>query len=100
VFLETTMPSKADTFSVRLPEEVKSQLDELAVLTKRSRSFLVQEAVSAYVADRAAYLRDIDSAVLSAESGIGHSGDQIFEWLESWGTDNEKPSPSPDIKPV
>lgn len=94
------MPSKAETFSVRLPDEVKVQLDELAVLTKRSRSFLVQEAVTSYVKDRAAYLRDIDSAVLSAESGLGHSGEQIFGWMESWGTDREQPSPAPDIKPA
>lgn len=94
------MPSKADTFSVRLPDEVKSQLDELAALTKRSRSFLVQEAVSSYVKDRAAYLRDIDSAVQSAESGLGHSGEQIFGWMESWGTASEVSSPAPDIKPA
>ena len=94
------MPSKAETFSVRLPDEVKSQLDDLAALTKRSRSFLVQEAVTSYVNDRAAYLRDIDQALASAASGVGHSGAQIFDWMESWGTDDELPSPSPDIKPV
>jgi predicted transcriptional regulator len=92
--------SRPDTFSVRLPDEVKSQLDELAALTKRSRSYLVQEAVASYVKDRAAYLQDIDQAMASAESGVGHSGEQIFEWMESWGTDSEKPSPAPDIKPA
>lgn len=92
------MPSKADTFSVRLPDDMKSQLDQLAKLTKRSRSFLVQEAIAFYVKDRAAYLLDIDEAVASAESGIGHSGEQIFEWMNSWGTDGELPSPQPDLK--
>jgi predicted transcriptional regulator len=51
------MPSKAETPSVRLPDTVKTQPDELARLTKRSRSFIVQEAVSSYVQDRADYMR-------------------------------------------
>ena len=93
------MPSKADTFSVRLPDAVKAQLDELATLTKRSRSFLIQEAVANYVKDRSAYLQDLDRAVLSAESGHGHSGEQIFSWMESWGKESELPSPEPDIRP-
>jgi predicted transcriptional regulator len=35
------MPSKSQTFSVRLPDDVKRELDELARTTKRSRSFIV-----------------------------------------------------------
>ncbi len=92
------MPTKAETFSVRLSEELNRQVDELARLTKRSRSFIVKEAVEAYVRDRAAYLRDLDAAVASAESGVGHSGEQIFTWMKSWGTSSELPSPGPDIR--
>jgi predicted transcriptional regulator len=94
------MPSKAETFSVRLPDAVKTQVDELARLTKRSRSFIVQEAISTYVQDRADYMRELDEAVKSAESGNGHSGEQIFGWMRSWGTANELASPEPDIHPV
>jgi predicted DNA-binding protein len=43
------MPSKAETFSVRLPNDVKHQVDELARLTKRSRSFIVKEALDSYM---------------------------------------------------
>ena len=93
------MPSKAETFSVRLPDETKQQVDHLARLTKRSRSFIVKEAVTAYVRERGAYLQDLDAAVLSAESGVGHSSEQIFGWMRSWGTANELPSPTPDIHP-
>ncbi|MGL4488333.1 MAG: CopG family ribbon-helix-helix protein [Rhizobiaceae bacterium] len=93
------MPSKAETFSVRLSDTVKSQVDELARLSKRSRSYIVQEAIASYVQDRAAYLREIDEAVLSAEIGVAHSGEQIFGWMKSWGTEGEMPSPEPDIGP-
>lgn len=93
------MPDKVATFSVRLPDEVGRQVDQLARLTKRSRSFIVKEAVESYVRDRADYLQRLDDAVASAESGVGHSGEQIFTWMKSWGTSNELSSPIPDIQP-
>ena len=94
------MPAKADTFSVRLPDDVRVQVDTLAKLTHRSRSFIVKEAVSIYMRERTDYIRELDAAVKSAESGTGHSGDQIFSWLKSWGTEAELPSPLPDILPA
>lgn len=91
------MPIKAETFSVRLPDDVKTQVDHLAKLTLRSRSFIVNEAVAIYIRDRSEYIRELEMAVKSAESGIGHSSDQIFGWIKSWGTSAELPSPQPDI---
>ena len=94
------MPSKAETFSVRLSDAVKAHVDELARATKRSRSFIVQEAVANYVQDSADYMRELDEAVISAASGVGHSGEQIFGWMRSWGTANELVLPEPDIHPA
>ena len=93
------MPAKAETFSVRLAEDTKRQVDEYARLTKRSRSFVVNEAIETYMRDRIAYLRELDAAVVEAESGMGHSSDQIFRWMNSWGADDELPPPFPDIHP-
>jgi predicted transcriptional regulator len=92
-----TMPGSAETFSVRLPEETRRNVDKLATLTKRSRSFIINEAVEAYVNDRMAYLADLETAVQTAESGPGHSGEQIFKWMRSWGQADELPSPKPDL---
>ena len=94
------MPSKSETFSVRLPDEVKRELDELAPATKRSRSFIVNEAVATFVRERANYLRELDQAVKSAESGVGHSSERIFAWMNSWGSNDELPAPEPDIRPA
>jgi predicted transcriptional regulator len=94
------MPSKSETFSVRLPDEVKRELDELARATKRSRSFIVNEAVATFVRERANYLRELDQAVKSAESGVGHSSERIFAWMNSWGSNDELPAPEPDIRPA
>jgi predicted transcriptional regulator len=91
------MPSQAETFSVRLPNVTRQNVDKLAALTKRSRSYIINEAVEAYVKDRLAYVTDLDQAVSSSESGVGHSGEQIFDWIRSWGTEQELPSPKPDL---
>jgi len=40
-------------FSVRLPEELARQLDEIAAETERPRSFHVHKAVEAYVRELA-----------------------------------------------
>jgi predicted transcriptional regulator len=93
------MTSTAETFSVRLPDELRSEVDSLAVLTKRSRSFIVKEAVAAYVEDRRDYLKAIDEAVQEADKGIFVSGEAAFKWLDSIGTADEKPVPQADILP-
>jgi antitoxin ParD1/3/4 len=43
--------------------------------------------------------RDIKEAVLSAESGIGHSAEQVFAWMDDWAEGNKRPLPEPDVRP-
>lgn len=87
------------TFSVRLPDDLRQEVDEFAKATKRSRSFVVKEAVAAYMDDRKAYLQAIEEAVKEADEGVFISGDAVDRWLASWGTDNVLPMPKPDIFP-
>ena len=87
---------RMSTFSVRLPEPLKNDLDKLAQMTKRSRAHLVKEAVAAYVADQQAYIKELLEAKADAESGELHSREQIFAWMDSWGTERV-PKPPPDI---
>jgi hypothetical protein len=49
--------------------------------------------------DEEAYLAAIDEALAEADKGVFVSGEAVIDWLESWGTDNVKPSPEPDIFP-
>ena len=82
---------------VVMGDDLKQQVDNIARASRRSRSFIVKEAVETYVRDRAAYIRDLDLAVKSAESGVRHSGEQVFGWMRSWGTAGETASPKPYI---
>ena len=100
VFYATEMETvMSRPISVRLADNNQDKVDRFAKMTKRSRSFVINEAVEYYMRDRAGYLEDITEAVEDAHSGYGHSSDQIHAWMKSWGTDNELDSPSPDITP-
>lgn len=43
---------------------------------------------------------EIGLAVLSAKSGIGHSKEQVFSWLDALAEGRKLPIPAPDILPV
>lgn len=45
------MSASASTISIRLPEEDRAMLDKAATLTRRSRSFLVKEALERHLAE-------------------------------------------------
>jgi len=93
------IPTMAQPVSIRLEDQNKANVDRFAKMTKRSRSFVINEAVEAYLKDRVQYLEELNEAVADAQSGYGHSSEQIHTWMKSWGTKNELPTPTPDITP-
>jgi RHH-type rel operon transcriptional repressor/antitoxin RelB len=60
--------------SIRLPEHLAAALDEVAASAERSRSFVVQKAIEAYLADQADLqvaldrLKDPTDAVISLDA--------------------------------
>lgn len=82
---------------VRLDEHLESRLNALAVKTKRSKSFLAKEALSRYVEEEECKQRENDLTLSRweeyQETGEAVSNDAMMDWLDSWGTDNEKPCP-------
>jgi predicted transcriptional regulator len=91
------MADSSATFSVRLPDDLRQEVDDFAKATKRSRSFVVKEAVAAYMQEQKAYLAAIDEALAEADRGVFISGEAVSKWLASWGTPDELPAPEPDI---
>lgn len=86
------------TFSVRIPDDLRKEVDALARANKRSRAFLVKEALQAYVDEQKAHRDAIAEAIREAdESGEFISWEATGRWLKSWGTPDELPPPEPDI---
>src|SRR3546814_20626057 len=57
------------TMSLRLPTETKERLDALAKRTRRSRSFLAGEAVTAYVERELAIVEGIERGLADMRAG-------------------------------
>ena len=63
----------ATSITVRVPDNVVDQLDELAVSLERSRAYLVKKAVEMYLSEYADYLialerlRDKDDDIISSQ---------------------------------
>jgi predicted transcriptional regulator len=58
-----------DTMTIRLPSDTKDKLALLAVQTRRSKSFLAAEAVSAYVEREWAIVEGIKQGLSEIKAG-------------------------------
>jgi predicted transcriptional regulator len=85
------MTSANPATTVRFSEKTLVDMDRFAKLTKRSRSFIINEAVESYLEDRIAYLADLDAAVTSIDTQPTYSAETVFGWAKTWGTADEKP---------
>ena len=89
----------SETLTLRLSPETKRDLEAYARATQRSSAFIVKEALEAHLEERRAYLAAIEEAEREADEGVFVSGEAVIKWMRSWGTDNELPTPEPDIFP-
>ncbi len=78
------------TVTARLDSETKGKLDLLAKTTARSKSFLVSEAVRAYVKEQAWQIDAIKEGINQADAGNFASDDEIKSTFTKWGVDVEK----------
>jgi len=65
--------------------------------TKRSKSFLVKEALTRYIKEEARKQRENELTVARweeyQETGETVNNDAMTDWLKSWGTEQEKRGP-------
>ena len=82
---------------VRLDDQLEGRLSALAAKTKRSKSFLAKEALTRYIEEEERKQRENELTLARweeyQEAGETISNEDMKEWLESWGTDKEKPCP-------
>jgi len=76
--------------TARLDPETKEKLDLLAKSTARSKSFLISEAVRAYVKEQAWQIDAIKEGVEQADAGNFASNDEIRSTFAKWGVNVQK----------
>jgi RHH-type transcriptional regulator, rel operon repressor / antitoxin RelB len=84
--------------SARVDEKLNEELEKLAASSRRSKAFLITEALENYVEREAWINKKIDQDFRAAdESGKWISHEAMEKWIMSLGTANELPKPEPDV---
>ena len=80
------------------PKKIKA-LDKVAEALDRDRSYVLNQAVDAYLDVYRWQVKHIEEAVTQADAGgpfVAH--EDVAAWMASLGTENELPPPKPTIK--
>jgi len=85
----------AVTLSIRIPSEIREQLDDLSHATGRTKSFLAAEAIENYLAAQSWQVKAIEKAIEKADSNnvrfIEHN--KVIDWVNSWDSESERKIP-------
>jgi predicted transcriptional regulator len=87
------------TFSMRMDEDVKRRVEEIAKFEERSASYVAEKAIKQYLARIEYKKQQLELAEKEAEKGVWISGEAMTAWIESWDSEDELPTPEPDIFP-
>jgi len=82
-----------ETLSIRIDAETKKRLDALSKRSRRSKSFLAAEAITAYVESEERQLGELQDGITELESGKEVSHEKVSKWLRSWGKRGETKAP-------
>ncbi len=72
------------TMTVRLEDEVRDRLDQLAEATQRSKSFLAAEAIRAFVETNEWQILEIRAALREADAGDFASDKDVAALSRKW----------------
>ncbi len=73
------------TLSFRVDTEKARQLDELATATARPKSWLLEQALDAYLETQAWQVAHIEKGLKELDRGEGVPHAEVAAWLKSWG---------------
>ena len=83
--------------SVKLDDELKSRIKQLAESRRRTPHWIMREAIREYVQREEARERFLEEAESSwkafQETGLHLTGEEARGWLRTWGTKDERTMP-------
>ena len=75
------------TMTVRIEDEIKERLEQLALSTQRSKSFLAAEAIRDYVETNEWQIAEIQAALGEADAAQFASDADVKALARKWGVD-------------
>ena len=84
--------------SIKLDDELKGRVRNLAAARRRTSHWIMREAIAQYVEreeKRETLRRDtIEAWEEFQASGLRATAEEVENWLSSWGTEDELPAPA------
>lgn len=68
--------------SVNTKPEIRDRLDRLAAVTRRSKSFLANEAIERYLAAEEEFVERVEARRAEMKEGTGITGDELLSRFE------------------
>ena len=84
------------TTSVRLDDDLQDKLDTTADKLKRTKGWIINEALRQYLEREERKQRmfeETQEAIADLEASRIISGEEVMQWLETWGSLSEKEAP-------
>ena len=82
--------------SVRMPDDLLERLEATATRLRRSKGWIINDAVREYLEreeQRRQRLIETKEALADVSEGRVVDGDAVLEWIDSWGTPEERKAP-------
>jgi predicted transcriptional regulator len=79
-----------------MPDELLQRLDSTATRLRRSKGWIINDAVREYLErEDLRQRRDEETreALTDLDAGQVVDGDQVLAWIDSWGSKNEREPP-------
>lgn len=83
--------------SVRLTDELQTRLEETAERLRRSKGWVISEALAEFVEKEERTLARLERtkiALEQVEAGQVIDGNEVMDWIQSWGSSKEKRPPN------
>lgn len=68
----------------RIPKDAVESLDKLGALVDRDRSYLINQAITQYVANQKWQIEEVERAIAEADAGKVVSYDDFVKAVQSW----------------
>lgn len=83
--------------AIKIDQDTRDRVKRLAEARHRTSHWVMREAINQYVEreeKREAFRQDAINAWNEyQETGLHVNGDEVIEWLDTWGEENEKAAP-------
>lgn len=87
---------KSASIHIELDGDLDRRLSEVAEVMDQPKTALVEQAVRDFLELRDWQDAAIDEGLRAAEAGRVFEHDEIVDWVASWDTSNERPTPTRD----